>query len=289
MRVHVMTRGGGMRQEYAFLGEPPRENWWRRYEEVTNFQLPTLLVESDSAGWRLYLAPITMTMVGPGGTAIGLVLVLEGAHGDPDDDVDRVPALVGLWLDPERGSGEVSRTFSAAFPQDARTITEWRTAAEDRTGRLVTSGFRAAVRELPARALPAGPGAATSDRWAGAVDGQGSRAAFVHRVGELLRGAEGRAVVANYCLEPDVHDGLAGYPVLGEPATEPLALLVQRSDDSLGDAPVALPASPGKVLSRLPEPGTTTVRPAEVGTRKRIVVSTLLIGVLLVFGLLALL
>ncbi len=285
MRVHVMTRGGGMRQEYAFLGEAPRENWWQRYEAVTNFQFPSLLVESDHVGWRLYLAPITMAMVGPGGTAIGLVLVLEGVHGDPDDDVDRVPALVDLWLDPERGSGEVSRSFSAAFPQDSRTMTRWRTGAGDETGQLVSSGFRVAVRALPVQALPALPGTATSDRWAGTVDGEVSRAAFVRRVGELLRGAEGRAVVANYCLEPDVHDGLAGYPVLGEPATEPLALLVQRSDQSLGDVPVALPEHRGKASSRLPEPEPIAVGPSGVGTR--IVVPVLLIGLLLIFGLLA--
>ncbi|MEO6085831.1 MAG: hypothetical protein ABIQ18_22230, partial [Umezawaea sp.] len=120
----------------------------------------------------------------------------------------------------------------------------------------------------------------------GAVDGEASRAAFVHRVGELLHGAEGRAVVANYCLEPDVHDGLVGYPVLGEPATEPLALLVQRSDDSLGDAPVTLPVRQGKALSRLPEPESTSVEPVGVGTRTRILVSVLLVGVLLVVGLL---
>jgi hypothetical protein len=287
MRVHVMTRGGGMRQEYAFLGEPPEEYWWRRYEAVTNFQLPSLLVESDGEGWRLYLAPITMTMLGPGGTSIGLVLVLGGAHDDPDDDVDRVPALVGHWLDAERGSGEVSRRFSAAFPQDSRTITEWRAATGHRTGQLVTRGFRAAVRELPAR--PARPGGAALDRWAGAVDGEASRAAFTHRVGELLRGAEGRAVVANYCLELDVHDGLAGYPVLRDPAAEPLALLVQRSDDSLGDAPVALPAHRGKAPSRLPEPESTSVDPAGVGTTTRILVSLLVMGVLLVVGLLAIL
>lgn len=284
MRVHVMTRGGGLRQEYAFLGEPPPEYWWQRYEAVTNFQLPSLLVESDRAGWRLYLAPITMTMVGPGGTSIGLVLVLEGGHGDPDDDVDRVPALVGLWLDAERGAGEVSRRFSAAFPQDSRTITEWRAETGERTGRLVSSGFRTAVRELPA--VSPRLAVATADRWAGAVDGEASRAAFVHRVGELLHGAEGRAVVANYCLEPDVHDGLVGYPVLGEPATEPLALLVQRSDDSLGDAPVTLPVRQGKALSRLPEPESTSVEPVGVGTRTRILVSVLLVGVLLVVGLL---
>ncbi|WNV86166.1 hypothetical protein [Umezawaea sp. Da 62-37] len=288
MRVHVMTRGGGMREEYAFLGEPPGEYWWRRYEAVTNFQLPSLLVESDPRGWRLYLAPITMTMVGPGGTSIGMVLVLEGAHGDPDDDVARVPELVGLWLDPERGAAEVSRTFSAAFPQDSRTITEWRTATDDRTGRLVTTGFHTAVRELRARDVAPSP-VATADRWAGAVDGTASRAAFVHRIGELLHGAEGRAVVANYCLEPDVHDGLAGYPVLREPDTGPLALLVQRFDDSLGDAPVELPVSRGKALSRPPEPESASVARTGVGTRTRILVSLLLMGVLLVFGLLVVL
>ncbi|HEX6340245.1 hypothetical protein [Umezawaea sp.] len=284
MRVHVMTRGGGLRQEYAFLGEAPGESWWRRYEAVTNLQLPSLLVESDRAGWRLYLAPIAMTMVGPGGTSIGLVLVLEGEHGDPDADVDRVPALVHRWLDPDRGSAEVGRTFSAAFPQDSGTITRWRAEAGDETRRLVARGFRTAVRTLPARVPPASPGATTAERWAGAVDGEASRAAFAHRVGELLRGARGRAVVANYCLEPDVHDGLAGYPVLGEPAAEPLALLVQRSDDSLGDAPVVLPVSRGKAPSRLPEPEPTAVAPAGVGTR--LVVSALLVGVLLLIGLL---
>ncbi|MEU6148803.1 hypothetical protein ABZ816_02265 [Actinosynnema sp. NPDC047251] len=253
MRVHVMTRGTGMREEFAFLGAQPARFWWRGYRDATNFQLPSLIVESDDAGWRLYLSPVAISAVGPGGTAISLVVVVEGPHGE-DDDLALLPRLVALWSTGQ--DGQVARALSTAFPPDGRLITEWRATPDEATRRLVEAAFREGLRALPAPEAVDDGHRTDLPRWAGPADAAPSRTAFTHRVRELLDGAPGRAVLANYCREEDVLDGLTGFPVLADPADEPLALLVQRSGGALGERPVPLPApaAPGKARPRPPVP-----------------------------------
>ncbi len=237
-QVYVQTRGTGRAADYAFLCGAPPHAWWRAYRDATAFDHPTVLVRSDGAGWQAYLSGIPSARVDAVGTVVRYTLVLDGGSGD-GTVAPLLPTAVATWLDDvaEALAGRPGRRLSAAL--DARLppddVQRWIVAGEppatspacgvtvlSEPGRRVLE----ALASLPARA----PADDRPGSWVGGVGSPDTRAAFVARVGELVSGTPGRALLLNLVGGPD--DAAA---VL-DPAS-PVAVLV---DGAAPDRPIPL-------------------------------------------------
>jgi hypothetical protein len=198
--VHVQTRGRPRHRDYGFLGAGPEQPWWRAYAGHTAFERPTVLVESDGAGYRAYLSGIPSTRRDAVGTVIRYTLVVEESGGGaPAVGPSDVVALVGCWVADQAGAeravpGGLSRALDAAFPEDE--IERMLAAAGSVAPVDVQRRVAAAVRALPGPP-PAGRDATERD-WLGDAASTPAREAFVRRVGELVvDGRPGRALLLN--------------------------------------------------------------------------------------------
>ena len=228
-RAFLQTRGSGRAGDYTFLGHAPEEPWWRAYRDATAFDHPTVLVTSDGDDWAAYLSGIPSARVDAVGTVVRYTLVLDGPCGAAE--ADRVRAAVAAWCTdvaaPDRPGGVLSTALDARFPGELvdRMIaqpfpggTAEATARVATDASLVHGHVLEALRSLPVPQVDAGePG-----DWLGGVGAPACRAAFVARVGLLLAGAPGRALLLNLVAGPDDASALLD--------DAPLAVLVEGAD-----------------------------------------------------------
>ncbi|MCO1660115.1 hypothetical protein [Pseudonocardia humida] len=203
--VHVQTRGRQRHRDYDFLGAGPARPWWRAYAGHTAFERPTVLVESDGAGYRAYLSGIPSARRDAVGTVIRYTLVVdESGGGAPAVEPAGVVALVRCWVAEQGGAsrsrpvpGGLSRALDSAFPEDE--VERMLAAPEPVPPVDVRQRVVAAVRALPGPE-PSGAGAPEVPErdWLGDAGSPRSRAAFVARVGELVVDRRpGRALLLN--------------------------------------------------------------------------------------------
>jgi hypothetical protein len=238
--VFVQTRGRPRHRDYDFLGTGPGEPWWRAYAGHTAFERPTVLVESDGAGYRVYLSGIPSGRRDAVGTVIRYTVVLRAdGDGPPAVPADGVLALVAGWLDdqagpdPARGAGAVSRSLDAQFPEDE--VERMLAASRPVAPAEVRDRVLAAVAALPP---PAGAGEDGPAEWWGDAGVPAARAAFRERTARLLTGGvAGRALLLN----------LVGSAVDLAPLADgrPLAVLAPDVGSALGGTGIA-PLDPGR-------------------------------------------
>ncbi|MFI9248914.1 hypothetical protein [Streptomyces sp. NPDC053069] len=256
MDGYVMSRGRDRDRDYGFLGAAPPVAWWRSYSRVADFEYPTLLVESDARGWRAYFSGIRSERTDAVGTPLRFTLVLSG--GPADEAAPRVARFATQWLEDiaaRRPAGAVAGCLDRHFPaDDVDRLLELRDAAAvDETRRRLEEAL----------AEPAGP--AGSERTGDGDPGHGtprsgppswintvrdglSRECFAVRVGELLSGTRGRALLLNLATEAgDVPD--AG------PDGRVAALVVHAKQD-FGPGPVAIPGKVRGLVEAGPVRGT---------------------------------
>jgi hypothetical protein len=206
--VFVQTRGRPRHRDYDFLGGGPAEPWWRAYAGHTAFERPTVLVESDGAGYRVYLSGIPSGRRDAVGTVIRYTVVLRaGADGSPGVAADGALALVSCWVEDQAvgGVGAVSRALDAEFPEDE--VERMLAAADPVAPAEVRDRVLAAVGALPPAAheptgVPGDPDAPVD--WWGDAGALLARTAFTERVAELLvAGRPGRALLLNLVGTPD--------------------------------------------------------------------------------------
>jgi hypothetical protein len=209
-RAFLQTRGSGRAGDYTFLGHAPEEPWWRAYRDATAFDHPTVLVTSDGDGWAAYLSGIPSARVDAVGTVVRYTLVLDGPCGAAEADCVR--AAVAAWCAdvaaPDRPGDVLSTALDARFPGELvdRMITRpFPGGTPDATARIATDASLVhghvleALRALPVPRADAGePG-----DWLGGVGAPACRDAFVARVGLLLAGERGRALLLNLVAGPD--------------------------------------------------------------------------------------
>ncbi len=220
-RAFVQTRGAARAGDYAFLGHAPEEPWWRAYRDATAFDHPTVLVTADGERWAAYLSGIPSGRVDAVGRVVRYTLVLDGPCGAAETGC--VVAGVAAWLNdvaagPDRGGGELAAALDAGFPGDLveRMLARPSRARLDPADvgeRAVThpaSGRGTDATVVESRVLDAlatlpvpSPGAVVPGRWFGGVGSPQAREAFVTRVGALLGGTPGRALLLNLVGGPD--------------------------------------------------------------------------------------
>lgn len=244
MDGYVMSRGRARDRDYDFLGAVPPVAWWRSYANGADFEYPTLLVESDTLGWRAYLSGIRSARTDAVGTPLRFTLVLSGSPAD--EAAPCVARFVVRWLEDiaaRRPAGAVGACLDRHFPAgDADRLLGLRdSAAVDETRRRLEEALTD----------PAGPSGLEktydsnsgdgTDRsgppsWINSVQDGLSRECFAVRVGELLSGTPGRALLLNLATEA------GDVPVTGP--EDRAAVLVVRPKQDFGPGPVAIP---GKV------------------------------------------
>jgi hypothetical protein len=258
--VHVQTRGRPRHRDYGFLGAGPEQPWWRAYAGHTAFERPTVLVESDGAGYRAYLSGIPSTRRDAVGSVIRYTLVVEESGGGaPAVEPADVAALVGCWVSDQAGEdrsrsgpGGLSRALDDAFPEDE--VERMLATAEAVAPVDVQRRVAAVVRALPGP--PPADRDATERDWLGDASSAPAREAFVRRVGELVvDGRPGRALLLNLVGSAADLSGLLDDP-------RPLAVLApdiavagptrlgrERGPVGAGKAPAAAAPRPSAVAS----------------------------------------
>lgn len=258
--VFVQTRGRPRHRDYDFLGAGPGEPWWRAYAGHTAFERPTVLVESDDTGYRVYLSGIPSGRRDAVGTVIRYTVVLRAAaDGPPAVPADGVLALVRSWLDDQagpdvhRGVGAVSRALDAEFPEDE--VERMLGADRPVAPAEVRDRVLAAVATLPpAPPLGGGDPGAGPAHWWGDAAAPAARAAFTERTARLLTaGLAGRALLLN----------LVGSPADLAPLADgrPLAVLAPDVGPVVGPGIEPLDPGqldPGRVDAGKAEPSATT-------------------------------
>ena len=262
VHAYLQTRGTARASDYTFLGAAPAEPWWRSYRDATAFDHPTVLVTSDGERWAAYLSGIPSARMDAVGTVVRYTLVLDGPCGAAETGC--VVAGVAAWLEdvaagPDRPGGRVSSALDAGFPADLvdRMISKpFPGGGEGVTHpapRYCTDASIVHGHVLDALAsLPVPPRTAdVAGSWVGGMASAKSRAAFRARVGLLLDGTPGRALLLNLLGGAD--DAVA----LLDP-TSPVAVLVESAHP-----PVAQPVP--SVVEAKKAPAPPTRRAAVVG------------------------
>jgi hypothetical protein len=260
--VFVQTRGRPRHRDYDFLGGGPGEPWWRAYAGHTAFERPTVLVESDGVGYRVYLSGIPSGRRDAVGTVIRYTVVLRAdGDGPPAVPPDGVLTLLGCWLDDQagpdlaRGAGPVSRALDAQFPEDE--VERMLAAARPVAPAEVRDRVLAAVAALP----PATPTDAVDGDltdWWGDAGAPAARAAFRERTARLLTGGvAGRALLLNLVgSAPDLAALADG---------RPLAVLAPEVGQVVGGSGMA-PLDPGRVDPGKARPSATAAAPRTAST-----------------------
>jgi len=248
MPTYVETRGSGTLDDYKFLGAGPAHAWWYQgYGEQTTFDHPTVLVERDEHGWRLYVGAIPSSRHDPTGSTNRFAVVAESDADEVDRDRDGLVRLVGSWLADvaeEREPGRVRDALDEAFTPDLVD----RLYADDGPVADVRSRLRTACGRLgePDAAAVDLPGS-----WIAPLRGTPGRAAFVARVRALLDGrARGSAIFVNLVDRADAF--------VRDPGDPPLAVLVTDPERVLPPEPRPLAAPP--TAKKAPGPTTPSGR-----------------------------
>jgi hypothetical protein len=287
--VHVQTRGRPRHRDYGFLGAGPERPWWRGYAGHTAFERPTVLVESDGAGYRAYLSGIPSARRDAVGTVIRYTLVVEedgvGAPAVPPVDV---VALVRCWV-AEQAAGALTRALDGAFPQDD--VERMLAAAEPVAAADVRRRVVSAVRALPGPE-PSGAGDVAERDWFADAASAAAREAFVRRVGELVvDGRPGRALLLNLVAAPAdltalLDDASPLAVIAPDPAVAgPTRLGRERGPVGAGKAPAAAaaPRTSPVASATLPLPARAAGRPT---SRLWTVLTPLVLGLAAVIALL---
>lgn len=96
MNIFIQTRD--VYKDYTFLGNEP-ENWWADYAHYSSFEHPTVIVESNEQGWRLYLSGAKSSRVDKVNTPIRYSFVLSDDKKIEDtQELSSVLSLIQLWL-----------------------------------------------------------------------------------------------------------------------------------------------------------------------------------------------
>jgi hypothetical protein len=233
VEIYLETRGSARSTGYRFLGEAPGQSWWRRrYGERTAFEYPTLLVEGDEAGWRVYLGAVPSSRRDPGGSVNRVAIVLDApaAGAVTDDDRDAAVRLVAAWMADiadEQVPGRLQQALDEQFPEETVALLYSETTRDG-----VIDGVRKAAASLdpPPTASVSDPGPS----WIAPLRFDDARTAFLARVRRLVDGQDaGSAVIVNLIDDAESY-GLAA-------AEPPAAVLAADPDDRLKQGFTPLP------------------------------------------------
>jgi len=96
------------------VGHKPNERWWTKYDTVTHFERPSIVIEvPPNSDWRAYVTAMQSTRTDRIGTLIRYSLALEGGA----DDAEGLRRLVAEWLAPG-GRSRLAAALDAQFKED---------------------------------------------------------------------------------------------------------------------------------------------------------------------------
>lgn len=210
----MRTRGGPSALDYGFLGEEPKEFWWRQYGQVTDLEQPTILVESDGRSWQAYIAGIGSQRSDLAGRHIQFNLVLAGEC----EEIAVGAVAAGDWHAARVGAehalalsviGQSVADLGEQKAANAGSRLDSRLTQED-VDRMLASPGEATLAEAAdavrgAYGADSGPQAnrpsrneeEPPDHWLGGAGNPGARAAFVALAAQLVEGKPGRALMLN--------------------------------------------------------------------------------------------
>ena len=112
MKRFVLTRSRA--SDYQFVGDKPKERWWTRYDTVTHFERPSIVIKAPpNSEWCAYVTAMQSTRTDRIGTLIRYSLALEGGA----DDAEGLRRLVAEWLAPG-GRSRLAAALDDQFKED---------------------------------------------------------------------------------------------------------------------------------------------------------------------------
>ncbi len=248
-KIYLETRGTARSAGYRFLGDEPAQAWWRHYRAFTAFEYPTILVESDTAGWRVFLSGIPSSRVDAVGTTNRFTIVIESAPGS--EDAELVVLLVSTWLGDitkQRSEVGLQHALDAVFTDEV--VTRLYKQQDHKARGEVARNVRQALQELK---MPVEPTESDDPMrsWIAPIRVEKGLAGFVDRVRKLLDGKQGVAILVNLTSDPRAFDALrpqqGGLFVLAVDENRDLP-------DKLGELPEAeSPKKEGRPTARRPQ------------------------------------
>ncbi len=203
MEIYFQTRGTARSAGYSFLGTEPERAWWSRYRKFTAFEYPTILVESTTGGWRIFLSGIPSSRIDATGTTNRCTIVIESVdHGD--EDIEPVVQLVSTWLgdiNNQRSEGNLQHALDEVFTDDV--VTQLYTQEGEEAWREVTDNVQQALQKLKVSDEPAELANETPPAWIAPVRWPQGRAGFIDQVRKLLERDHGAAILVNRISNPD--------------------------------------------------------------------------------------
>ncbi len=195
--IHIMTRG--QEQDYTFLIVPPKMTWWTLYnqtETVTKFENPTCILESTSAGWRLYLSGIPSTRRDPSARVIRYTLVIEDdGQGSSLLEIDQLLNLIQIWLtEVSEAAGQIPAHSQLGQHLDTHLDVESLLRHREQKPDLLTR----ALMTVPTMSVPVPPTSSLTTSWWGSLQNPQSRQDWMYQVKQLLsRSQQGCVCVLN--------------------------------------------------------------------------------------------
>ncbi len=131
MNIFIQTRD--VYKDYTFLGNEP-QNWWAKdYAHYSSFEHPTVILESEGNGWRLYLSGAKCSRVDNVNTPIRYSFVLSSQDKIAEQDLDLVLSLIQCWLQAidESVSDQLKQRLDGLFDEDK--ISQYIALKQDKT------------------------------------------------------------------------------------------------------------------------------------------------------------
>ena len=243
MKVSLETRGCSRDLDYpqGCIGAPSCERWWsKKYGKYTTFERPTILVENDNEGWRVYAGAISSTRRDCTRTVIRFNVVLEGSTHNDEKDRNMALDLVQTWLNDLNSNPHGIKVQAILDKMFTEVVVEdlLRSKLDERNMPVESEQIRKALSRLQDPEKQPNPDASQprnySLPWAGLVAQDAARKEFLQYAKELLRGSTtGCAVLLNLITTEEDAQEVAD-------KNENTALLLESSNFVRGETPCKL-------------------------------------------------
>jgi hypothetical protein len=204
-QIFIETRGKLL--DYRFIIKSPLESWWRKHDNLTSFEDPTIIIENLD-GIRIYLSDIPSNRKDKVQTIIRYAIVVE--LNDKNDDVKQQALLnlVSTWLEEVKEESKPSKSkignlLDECFSEEE--VEKLLRVKQSNNEATLENGLKKFIDKLSKLPNPEIKDEYTHARWYGGIEDDRNRQIWIALVSELLKGeVNGQALFLNLATEDNL-------------------------------------------------------------------------------------